>query len=144
MQARLAHRHPDDRFLATLRPRRELLEALWNLAYWSTDKRRRRAQLRKVSVLKVPIWCQASQPRLLARYQAHLAYLKEPRTLSKRTLTRQVTGFRRLKLVAVTHQSHYDKSRGGWVHEPNVYTITYLGKLWIKRHARAVKIHLVV
>ncbi len=140
----MTRRAPHDREHSTLRPRRELLEALWNLAYWSTDNRRRRAGHRKVSILKVPIWVQASQARLLARYRAHLAYLKEPRSMAARTLSRQMAGFRRLKLVQVTAPSHYDRARGGWIHEPNVYTVTYLGKLWIKRHARSVKIPLVV
>jgi hypothetical protein len=135
---------PHDRELSTLRPRRELLEALWNLAYWATDRRRRKAGVPKVSILKVNIWVQASQARLIARYRAHLAYLKEPRPISRRTLTRQVAGFRRLKLIAVKNFSDFDRRRGAWVQQHNVYTVTYLGKLWIKRHARSVKIPLVV
>lgn len=140
----MGHRDPEDRFRATLRPRRELVEALWNLAYYATDRRRRKRQERKVSILKVPIWVQVGQAKLIARYRAHMKYLREPRELSKRTLTRQVAGLRELGLVSVINPSHYDKKRREWVHEHNVYSITYAGKLWIKRHARAVKIPLVV
>jgi hypothetical protein len=140
----MAHQDPEDRFRATLRPRRELLEALWNLAYYATDRRRRKRGERKVSILNVAIWVQVSQAGLIRRYLAHAEYLRELRPLSKRTLTRQVAGFRRLRLLSIINPSHFDRRRREWVHEHNVYSITYLGKLWIKRHARAVKIPLVV
>lgn len=137
-------RDPEERFRATLRPRRELVETLWNLAYYATDRRRRKRGHRKVSILEVPIWVQVGQAKLIARYRAHMKYLRAERALSKRTLTRQVAGLRALRLVSVINPSHYDRRRGRWVHEHNVYSITYLGKLWIKRHARAVKIPPVV
>lgn len=142
--ARPRHQHPEDRFRATLRPRRELLEAIWNLAYYETNKRRRRRRAPRVSIFEVEIWTQASQARLIRRYLAHLAYLRAPAALSRRTLSRQVAGFRRLRLLAVTHPSHYDRRRAAWIHQDNIYTITHAGKLWIKRHARAVKIPSVV
>lgn len=142
--SRTRHRHPEDRFSSTLRPRRELLEALWNLAYWDTNRRRRRRRAPRVSIFDVEIWVQASQARLIRRYQAHLAYLRAPASLSRRTLSRQVAGFRRLKLLMVTHPGHYDRRRARWVHQDNIYTITHAGKLWIKRHARATKIPSVV
>ena len=135
----MAHQDPEDRFRATLRPRREILEALWNLAYYATYWRRRRRGERKVCILKVEIWIQVSQAGLNRAYRRHMQYLRADRHLSTRTLRRQVAGFRRLKLVSVVHPSHFDRRRQEWVNEHNVYTVTYLGKLWIKRHARAVK-----
>jgi len=117
---------------------------LWNLAYYATDRRRRERRERKVSVLKVAIWVQVSQAGVLRRYHAHMEYLRAERPLSKRTLTRQVAGLRRLKLLSVINPSHFDRKRREWVHEHNVYSIPYLGKLWIKRHARSVKIASVV
>lgn len=145
MAARLAHDTAADRFLAPLEPRRELLEALWNLAYWATDKRRRKAGLRKLSILKVEIWVQASQARFIAAYRRHLAYIKSAREpMVGRTLSRHVRRAREMKLVRVVNPSHYDRQRKTWIREDNVYTLTYFGKLWIKRHARSVKIPLVV
>lgn len=141
---KLRHDHPEDRFLAALRPLPALLEALWNLAYYATDRRRRKVNARKVSILKVPVWVQVRQSKLIERYRAHLKYLQAPRPICRRTLTRQMNAFRRDGLVRVINPSYFDKARGEWVTEPNVYTITYRGKLWIKRHARAVTNQLVV
>lgn len=142
---RLAHDHRDDRFREPLEPRRELLEALWNLAYWETDRRRRKAGARKISILKVAIWVQASQARVIAAYRRHLKYLKSLRApYSRRTLSRHVRRAKDQKLVAVRHPHYYDRKRQTWIREDTVYTVTYFGKLWIKRNARSVKIPLVV
>jgi hypothetical protein len=143
--ARLAHDRLDDRFLAPLEPRRELLEALCSLAFWATDKRRRKAGLRKLSILKVEIWVQASQARVIAAYRRHLAYIKSAREpMVGRTLSRHVRRAKEMKLLRVVNPSHYDRRRKTWIREDNVYTLSYFGKLWIKRHARSVKIPLVV
>lgn len=137
------HRHLEDRFTATLRPRRELLEAIWNAAIYQTDKRRRKAGAEKQPILRVRIWCQLSQVQVIAAYVRHQKYLDEPHPITSRTLTRQVAGLRHLELVNVIHPVSKD-GRGGFRREPNVYVITHAGKLWIKRHARAVQIPQVV
>lgn len=142
---RARHRSPEDRFLASLHPLPALLEALWNLAYYRTDKRRRKAGARKVSVLKVHVWCQASRAEVIAAYRRHLKYIREPRSITPRTLTRQLTAFKRDGLLkAVQPSPVWNASLQLWVAQPNVYTITYRGKLWIKKHARAITNQLVV
>jgi hypothetical protein len=135
---------PHDRDRSTLHPRRELLEALWSLAYFDTNRRRRRAGERRRSILKVEIWCQANQARVIAAYRRHAKYLHDPRPLARRTLTRQMNGFARRRLVIVQDRSRFNRKRGEWIQQANFYTITHAGKLWIKRHARAVQIPLVV
>lgn len=119
------------------------MEAIWNFALYKTDRRRRREGLAKEPILRVAIWAQIDQAALIARYQAHQAYLDEPHPITRRTLTRQVACLKSLDLVRVIRPTKPD-GRGGWRREANVYSITRAGKLWIKKHARAVQIPLVV
>lgn len=142
--ARTKRREIHDRCKSTLRPRRELLEALFNFAVHKTDRRRRRARAPRVPLLRVALWCELGQDALLAAYRRHARYLKDERGMTKRTLTRQVAGFRRMRLVEVINPSHYDRRTGRWIHRHNVYTFTRAGVLWIKRHARAVRIPSVI
>ncbi len=141
--ARSRHQHVEDRFRAPLRPRRELMEAIWNFALHKTDRRRRRQGVPQVSIFRVNIWAQIGQAALIGRYGAHLDYLGESHPITPRTLTRQVACLRALDLVRVVHPVSPD-GRGGFRREANVYSITRTGKLWIKKHGRAVRIPLVV
>lgn len=148
MRRKLAHRHPEDRLYAPLRLRRELFEALFAYAIYVTGRRRRRRGVTPIDILKVAdageLWCKAGQQKVLERYQEHAAYLELEHPMSPRTLTRHVALAKRLKLVNVGNYSRFDARAGGWVQERNVYTITRAGVLWIKRHARALKIPSVV
>ena len=138
------HRSLDDRFQAPLRPRRELLEALWNFALWKTMRRRRRARLPMLALLKVTVWCQLSQAALIDAYCRHLKYLSLSHPITRRTLTRQLAAFRRDQLISVMQPRDPDRRTGKWRLEHNIYTITRAGILWIKKHGRAVKIPQVV
>lgn len=141
---KLAHHHPDDRNVAPLRPRRELFEALFAYAVHLSARRRKRAELRPAPINAVAergqIWFKARRGQLLVRYHAHVKYLGLVHPMSPRTLTRHVARLRRLRLVAVGNYSRFDHQRDRWLQEPNVYTITRDGVLWIKRHARALRI----
>lgn len=145
---RLAHEHPEDRFLSTLRPRRELVEALIAYAIHMSGRRRRKRGVRQAELLKVveldEIWVQASRAKLIERYQAHLEYLEREHPISPRTLTRQIAGIKQQKLLTVIDPSHFDERRREWVQQRNIYTITRAGILWIRRHARSLKIPSVV
>jgi DNA-binding transcriptional ArsR family regulator len=142
-----AHRHLEDRFQAPLQPRRELVEALCAYAVHVSALRRRRRSDRLAPINRVAdqggIWCQLSQAKLIRRYRAHLAYLMRHQTITPRTLSRHLLAMRRASLVIVTRPVRRDRS-GGFIREHNVYTITRTGILWIRRHARALRIPSVV
>lgn len=135
---------PHDRDASTLRPRRELFEALFAYAVFLSARRRRRKQLKprplNAAADAGEIWFKGNQVKVIERYMAHVAYLRLDVRLSLRTLSRQIRGLRRLRRLVVGNYSRFDRQRWTWHQEPNVYTITRAGVLWIKRHARALKI----
>jgi DNA-binding transcriptional ArsR family regulator len=152
------HRELEDRNRAPLRPRRELLESLVAYAVYLSARRRRRQRLKPAPINTVAdrgqIWFKGHRGKVLERFREHAFYLEHGRArrpgerhgraelhhMSPRTLTRHVAALRRDRLVAVGNFSRFDRRRGEWIQEPNVYTITRAGVLWITRHARALQI----
>jgi hypothetical protein len=142
--SRPAPREDRDQSTLKLRLVRPFLEALWNLALFDTDKRRRAERVRKAPLTKVAIWSQASQARLRAAYRRHTRHERDPHDVPPRTMSRRVNALKRRKFVAVISPRYFDTRQQKWVVDANVYVITYRGKLWIKRNAIASRIPLVV
>jgi hypothetical protein len=155
-RARRRARPPEERFLYALRPRWEILEAIWQFAIWKVDKARRRKGLPKKSITNVNIWCQLSRAGLIAKYFDRLDYLDKlscrdqpyrlvDPTLDPRTVTRHVATFKRLHLIEVQQPApRFNRKRNDWVKQPNVYTFTYAGILWIKKRKSSLTVPLVV
>lgn len=152
---RLAHKHVDDRFRAPLRFRPELLIALTKRAMYLSALRRRKAGKRPTRrVLDVAdngqIWLQKPQGYVLQLYRDQAEYLRKQTghanvpPISVRTLERNVRLLRDRKLIQVDNPSRYDKRRGAWVQQHNIYIINRAALLWINANARSIKIPLVV
>lgn len=152
------HREIADRNVAPLRPRRELVEAIVAYAVFLSARRRKSQKLKPAPINAVAdrgqIWFRARQGKVLERFREHAFYLEHGRArrpgerhgraelhhMSPRTLTRHVAACRRARLLSVGNFSRYDRARAAWIQEPNVYTVTRAGILWIKSRARALKI----
>lgn len=144
MRKPLKHREPEDRFASTLRPRRELFEALWNFALFRTRQRRRKANAPLAPLSRVNVWCQLRLAALLGCYVRHMKHLGEPMSMSVRTMQRHLGAFKAMELVRIDQERYFDRKRRVYVMRPNVYAITRRGQLWIKKHVDATKIPEVV
>lgn len=142
------HEHIEDRYHAPLEFREWLFIAMVKRAVHLAQRRRRRAGVKLEDVLVVAdreeIWLKRRQEGILAIYSEQLSYLERRRTCGTKTLTRNVNAMKDQKLIKVDNYSRYDERRGRWIQEPNIYTITRDGILWINRNARAAKIPSVV
>lgn len=112
---------------ATLKPRIELLEVLYNLAAF---------QGRAVK----KIWCIVRQSVLIREYLRYMKrYGRDQLTMSRRTLNYQLAGLVRDRFLRRQPRPTRNPKTGKPIFRPTLYELTTRGNLWVKKRLGWVK-----